>query len=146
MSAFVDTLDVKVDGMKIVVIGGSGLIGSRLTAALRTRGHDVVAASRRTGVDVLTGTGLADALGGAEVVVDASDTPSFEPQAAYDFFTTATSTLLAAERATGVGHHVALSIVGIDRVPSGYYQGKLRQESLLAAATCRDGAAGDAVP
>jgi len=120
--------------MRIVVIGGSGLIGSRLTALLRTHGHEVVAASRRTGVDVLTGAGLADALTGADVVVDVTDTPSFEPQAALDFFTTATTTLLDAERAAGVRHHVALSVVGIDREPQeGYRRAKVAQEALVVA-------------
>ncbi|GIG21659.1 LysR family transcriptional regulator [Cellulomonas chitinilytica] len=124
--------------MKLVVIGGSGLIGARLTAELRARGHDAVPASRRTGVDVVTGTGLAGALAGADVVVDATDTPSFEPQAAYDFFTTATTTLLAAERAAGVGHHVTLSIVGIDRSPQeGYRRAKVAQEELVVASGVR---------
>jgi uncharacterized protein YbjT (DUF2867 family) len=123
-----------VDEMKIVVIGGAGLIGSRLTTLLRDRGHDVVPASRRTGVDVLTGAGLAEALTGADVVVDVTDTPSFEPQAALDFFTTATTTITSAERAAGVPHHVVLSIVGIDREPQeGYRRAKVAQEELVAA-------------
>src|SRR5690349_5070114 len=111
--------------MKIVVIGGSGRIGSRLVALLRRQGHEVVAASRRTGVDIVAGAGLAQALEGAAVVVDAANAPSFEDAAALSFFTTSTRTLLAAENAAGVGHHVLVSLVGAGTVPdSGYFRAK----------------------
>src|SRR6185436_9789893 len=100
--------------MKIVVVGGLGLIGSQLVEQLGDRGHDAVAASRRTGVDALTAEGLAEALGGAQVVVDVTNSPAFEPAAVMEFFRTATRTLLAAEQTAGVGHHVALSVVGCD--------------------------------
>src|SRR5918997_1954834 len=103
--------------MKIVIIGGTGLIGSKVVAALCEQGHEAVAASPRLGVNTLTGEGLAEALDGASVVVDVSNAPSFEDQAVLEFFQTSTRNLLAAEGATGVGHHVALSIVGIDRSP-----------------------------
>lgn len=101
--------------MKIVVIGGTGLIGSKVVAILTEYGHQTLAASPRLGINTLTGEGLAEALDGASVVVDVSNSPSFEPAAVMDFFRTSTSNLLAAEAAAGVGHHVALSIVGIDR-------------------------------
>ncbi|MFY1622191.1 SDR family oxidoreductase [Micromonospora sp. WMMD723] len=121
--------------MKIVVIGGSGLIGSRLVTVLGRQGHDAVAASPRTGVDTLTGTGVAEALDGADVVVDVSNSPSFEADAVLAFFETSTRTLLAAEAKAGVRHHVALSIVGADRIPdSGYMRAKVAQEALIAAA------------
>ncbi|MEV4727545.1 SDR family oxidoreductase [Micromonospora humida] len=121
--------------MKIVVIGGSGLIGSRLVTVLGQQGHDAVAASPRTGVDALTGTGVAEALDGADVVVDVSNSPSFEADAVLAFFETSTRTLLAAEAKAGVRHHVALSIVGADRIPdSGYMRAKVAQEALIAAA------------
>jgi uncharacterized protein YbjT (DUF2867 family) len=120
--------------MKVVVVGGSGLIGSRLVARLRERGHEVVPASPSTGVDALTGRGVAEALAGAQVVVDVTNSPSFAPDDVLAFFRTSTTTLLAAERAAGVGHHVALSIVGTDRAPdSGYLRAKLAQEELVAA-------------
>jgi len=122
--------------MKIVVIGGHGLIGSRLVAQLGDDGHDVVAASRRTGVDAVTGEGLAEALAGAGAVVDASNSPSFEDDAVMDFFRTATGTLLAAEQAAGVGHHVAMSVVGCDRLTdSGYMRAKAAQEELITASS-----------
>lgn len=118
--------------MRIVVVGGRGRIGARLVTTLTRGGHDVVAASRRSGIDAVTGEGLAGALRGASVVVDVSDSPAFEDAAVMSFFTTATRNQLAAEAAAGVGHHVLLSIVGIDRVPElGYYRAKLAQEKLV---------------
>jgi uncharacterized protein YbjT (DUF2867 family)/nitrite reductase/ring-hydroxylating ferredoxin subunit len=121
--------------MKIVVVGGSGRIGSRLVGLLARDGHEAVAASRRTGVDVVTGEGLADAVRGAAAVVDVSDAPSFDDAAAMSFFTASTSTLLAAETAAGVGHHVMLSVVGADRLrDGGYFRAKCAQEALIAAA------------
>ena len=120
--------------MKIVVIGGTGLIGSNVVAMLQEQGHEAVAASPRLGVNTLTGEGLAAALAGAAVVVDVSNAPSFEDQAVLAFFQTSTRNLLAAEAAAGVGHHVALSIVGIDRSPdNGYFQAKIAQEQLIAS-------------
>ena len=120
--------------MKIVVIGGSGLIGSKLVNLLRKRGHEVVAASPNTGVNTLTNEGLKEALAGAEVVVDVANSPSFEDKAVMDFFTTSGRNLLAAEKATGVKHHVALSIVGTQRlVDSGYMRAKAAQENLIKA-------------
>jgi uncharacterized protein YbjT (DUF2867 family) len=118
--------------MKIVVIGGSGLIGSKLVTKLDERGHQTVAASPDTGVDTLTGEGLADALAGASVVVDVSNAPSFEDAAVLEFFDTSTRNLLASEAAAGVGHHVALSVVGTERLTeSGYFRAKLAQEELI---------------
>jgi uncharacterized protein YbjT (DUF2867 family) len=118
--------------MKLVVIGGSGLIGSKLVTELRDHGHEAVPASPNTGVNTLTGEGLADALGGADVVVDVSNSPSFEDAAVLEFFETSTHNLLDAEAAAGVGHHVALSVVGTDRLPdSGYLRAKLAQEKLI---------------
>ena len=120
--------------MKIVIIGGSGLIGSKVAARLREQGHQVVAASPDSGVNTLTGEGLAEALEGAAVVVDVSNSPSFEDAAVLHFFETATGNLLRAEAAAGVGHHVALSIVGNDRMPdSGYMRAKTAQEALIKA-------------
>ena len=120
--------------MKIVVIGGTGLIGSKVVATLREQGHDAVPASPRLGINTLTGEGLAEVLAGASVVVDVSNAPSFEEAAVLSFFVTSTRNLLAAEAAAGVGHHVALSIVGIDRAPdNGYFQAKLAQEKLIAS-------------
>jgi uncharacterized protein YbjT (DUF2867 family) len=120
--------------MKIVVIGGTGLIGSKVVAMLREQGHEAVPASPRLGINSLTGEGLAEALDGASAVVDVSNSPSFEPTAVLAFFETSTRNLLAAEAAAGVGHHVALSIVGIDRSPdNGYFQAKIAQEKLIAA-------------
>ena len=120
--------------MKIVVIGGTGLIGSKVVTMLHEQGHEAVAASPRLGVNTLTGEGLAAALAGAAVVVDVSNAPSFEDQAVLAFFQTSTRNLLAAEAAAGVGHHVALSIVGIDRSPdNGYFQAKIAQEQLIAS-------------
>lgn len=118
--------------MKIVVIGGSGLIGSRTVTLLRDAGHEVLAASPSTGVNTLTGEGLSEALAGAEVVVDVANSPSFEPKAVLAFFETSGRNLLAAERAAGVRHHVALSIVGADRMPdNAYFQAKVAQEKLV---------------
>jgi uncharacterized protein YbjT (DUF2867 family) len=118
--------------MKIVVIGGTGLIGSKLVVNLRERGHEVLPASPNSGVDTMTGKGVAEALRGASVVVDVSNSPSFEDQAVLKFFETSTRNLLAAELEAGVGHHVALSVVGADRVPeSGYLRAKVAQEKLI---------------
>jgi uncharacterized protein YbjT (DUF2867 family) len=120
--------------MKIVVIGGSGLIGKKLVNNLRQRGHEVVAASPSSGVNALTGEGLSGALTGANVVVDVSNSPSFEDKAVLEFFETSTRNLLAAERLAGVGHHVALSVVAADRLPdSGYMRAKVAQEGLIKA-------------
>ncbi|GHO94666.1 LysR family transcriptional regulator [Reticulibacter mediterranei] len=120
--------------MKIVVIGGSGRIGKRLVNNLRELGHQAVAASPSTGVNSLTGEGLAEALAGAQVVVDVTNAPSWEDRAVLAFFETSTRNLLAAEAAAGVGHHVALSIVGTDRLPeNGYYRAKVAQEHLIKA-------------
>ncbi|MFZ3120579.1 MAG: SDR family oxidoreductase [Variovorax sp.] len=121
--------------MKIVVIGGTGLIGSKLVRQLVARGHEAVAASPNTGVNTLTGEGLADALKGAQVVVDVANSPSFEDKAVMDFFETSGRNLLAAEAAAGVQHHVALSVVGTERLQgSGYFRAKLAQEKLIKAA------------
>jgi len=118
--------------MKIVVIGGTGLIGSKVVSKLGGRGYDVVAASPNSGVNTLTGEGLAEVLEGASVVVDVSNSPSFEDAAVMEFFQTSTSNLLAYEAAAGVGHHVALSIVGTERLPdSGYMRAKVAQEKLI---------------
>ena len=120
--------------MKIVVIGGTGLIGAKVVATLREQGHEAVPASPRLGVNTLTGEGLAEALDAASAVVDVSNSPSFEAAAVLAFFQTSTRNLLSAEAAAGVSHHVALSIVGIDRSPdNGYFQAKLAQETLIAA-------------
>jgi len=120
--------------MKIVVIGGTGLIGSKVVALLTNSGHQAVAASPRLGINTLTGEGLAEALAGASVVVDVSNAPSFEETAVLAFFETSTRNLLGAEAAAGVGHHVALSIVGIDRSPdNGYFKAKIAQEQLIAS-------------
>ena len=121
--------------MKIVVIGGTGLIGSKLVEKLRADGHDPLAASPATGVDTITGKGLADALQGAQVVVDVSNAPAWDDVAVMDFFRTSTRNILAAEMAAGVGHHVALSVVGTERLlDSGYFRAKLAQEEALKAA------------
>jgi uncharacterized protein YbjT (DUF2867 family) len=118
--------------MKIVVIGGSGLIGSKLVSKLREHSHEAVPASPDSGVNTLTGEGLTEALEGAAVVVDVSNSPSFEDAAVLDFFQTSTSNLLDAEAAAGVGHHVALSVVGTERLSeSGYFRGKIAQEKLI---------------
>ncbi|MEU7907213.1 SDR family oxidoreductase [Actinoplanes sp. NPDC049118] len=118
--------------MKIVVVGGTGLIGSKTVTRLGQLGHEVVAASPRSGVDALTGAGLAEALAGAAVVVDVSNSPSFQDAAVLEFFRTSTANLLGAEAAAGVGHHVALSVVGTARLPeSGYFRAKVAQEELI---------------
>ena len=118
--------------MKIVVIGGTGLIGSKVVTKLGEHGHDAVAASPDTGVNTLTGDGLAEVLEGADVVVDVSNSPSFEDAAVLDFFERSTGNLLAAEAAAGVGHHVALSVVGTERMgDKGYFRAKTVQETLI---------------
>ncbi len=126
--------------MKIVVIGGSGLIGAKVVSNLREDGHEVVAASPSTGVNTLTGEGLAEALKGAQVVVDVANSPSFEDKPAMDFFETSGRNLLPAEKTAGVKHHVALSVVGTDRLTgsgagslSGYFRAKMAQENLIKA-------------
>ena len=116
--------------MKIVIIGGSGLIGAKTAERLRRKGHEVVAASPKSGVNTITGEGLAAALTGAQVVVDVANSPSFEAKAVLEFFETSGRNLFAAETAAGVGHHVALSVVGVDRPPGNdYFRGKLAQEN-----------------
>jgi len=118
--------------MKIVIIGGRGLIGSKVAAKLSAQGHDVIAASRRSGVDSLTGEGLANAVAGADVLVDAADSPLFDDEPVMHFFTTATANLLSVEREAGVKHHVALSVVGALVMPdSGYNTAKAAQENLI---------------
>ena len=118
--------------MKIVIIGGSGLIGSKLVTKLREHGHEAVAASPDSGVNTITGEGLADALHGASVVIDVSNSPSFEEAAVMQFFTTSTRNLLESEKASGVNHHVALSVVGTERIPdSPYLRAKSAQETLI---------------
>jgi uncharacterized protein YbjT (DUF2867 family) len=120
--------------MKIVVIGGSGLIGTKLVDILQRKGHEVVAASPKSGVNTITREGLAAALSGAQVVVDVANSPSFEDKAVLEFFETSGRNLLAAAAAAGVGHHVALSVVGADRLPdSGYLRAKVAQENLIKA-------------
>src|SRR3954463_14625165 len=120
--------------MKIVVIGGTGLIGTKVVNNLRQRGHEVVAASPSTGVNTLTGEGLAAALAGGQVVIDVANSPSFEDKAVMDFFRTSGRNLLAAEAVASVGHHVALSVVGADRLPeSGYLRAKVAQEEMVKA-------------
>jgi uncharacterized protein YbjT (DUF2867 family) len=120
--------------MKIVVIGGTGLIGTKLVNNLRERGHEVLAASPKSGVNSFTGEGLAEALRGAQVVVDVANAPSWEDNAVLEFFETAGRNLLAAEAVAGVRHHVALSIVGDDRLPaSGYLRAKVAQENVIKA-------------
>lgn len=118
--------------MKIVVIGGSGLIGTKVVGILRQNGHEVVAASPDSGVNTITGEGLSEALSGAEVVVDLANSPSFEDKAVLEFFETSGRNLLTAETAAGVKHHIALSVVGTDRLPdSGYLRAKVAQEKLI---------------
>ncbi|HEX4288151.1 MAG TPA: SDR family oxidoreductase, partial [Trebonia sp.] len=121
--------------MKIVVIGGTGLIGSKVVTRLRASGHDALAASPNTGVDIITGKGLAEALDGAQVVVDVANAPDWGDAAVMDFFQTSARNILAAEAAAEVGHHVALSVVGTDRLQgSGYFRAKLAQEEAIKAA------------
>ena len=120
--------------MKIVVIGGTGLIGSKTVAILRQGGHEVVAASPKSGINTITGEGLKEAMAGAQVVIDLANSPSFEDKAVLEFFETSGRNLLAAEAAAGVRHHVALSIVGTDRTPdNGYFRAKVAQEKLIEA-------------
>jgi len=119
--------------MKIVVIGGTGLIGSKTVAILRQGGHEVIAASPNRSVNTLTGEGLKEAVAGAQVVIDLANSPSFEDKAVLEFFETAGHNLLAAEAAAGVRHHVALSIVGTDRSDNGYFRAKVAQEKLIEA-------------
>ena len=117
--------------MKIVVIGGTGLIGSKTVAILRQRGYEVVAASPNTGVNTITGEGLKQAMAGTQVVIDLANSPSFEDKAVLEFFETSGRNLLAAETAAGVRHHIALSIVGTDRSDNGYFRAKVAQEKLI---------------
>jgi len=117
--------------MKIVVIGGTGLIGSKTVAILRQGGHEVLAASPKSGVDTITGKGVKEALAGAQVVIDLSNSPSFEDKAVLEFFQTSGRNLLAAEAVAGVRHHVALSIVATDRTDNGYFRAKIAQEKLI---------------
>ena len=120
--------------MKIVVIGATGLIGSRLVKLLSQERHEVVAASRTSGVDIITGAGLNEAMSGAQIVIDVSNSSLYEPQAVMEFFQTSTRNLMEAARAAGVRHHVLLSIVGVGRVPGqAYYQAKAAQERLVEA-------------
>jgi uncharacterized protein YbjT (DUF2867 family) len=122
--------------IKIVVIGGTGLIGSKVVEKLRAHGHDAVAAAPNTGVNTLTGEGLAEVLKGASVVVDVSNSPSWEDNAVLKFFETSTRNLLAYEAAAGVGHHVALSVVGTERLlESGYFRAKIAQENLIKSSS-----------
>src|SRR5499426_2465501 len=128
----VDTVGHRRFSMRIVIIGGTGLIGSKLVATLRAQGHDVVAASPDSGVNTITGQGLAEALKSASVVVDVSNSPSLEGSAALTFFETSTRNLLAAEAEAGVRHHVALSVVGTERLlESSYFRAKIAQENLI---------------
>ncbi|MDZ5453218.1 SDR family oxidoreductase [Labrys sp. ZIDIC5] len=121
--------------MKIVIIGGTGLIGTKTVARLQAKGHEVLAASPNTGVNTITGEGLAEALEGAQVVIDLANSPSFEDKAVLEFFETSGRNLMAAEKAAGVGHHIALSVVGTERLQdSGYFRAKLAQETLIKAA------------
>src|SRR6202795_3125543 len=120
--------------MKIVIIGGTGLIGSKTAPILRQGGHEVVAASPKSGVNTITGEGLKEALAGAQVVIDLANSPSFEDKAVLEFFQTSGRNLFPAEAAAGVRHHVALSIVGTDRTPdNGYFRAKVAQEKLIEA-------------
>ncbi|MGA3342729.1 MAG: SDR family oxidoreductase [Methylocella sp.] len=117
--------------MKIVVIGGTGLIGSKVVEKLKQKGHEAIAAAPNTGVNTITGEGLKEAMAGAQVVIDLANSPSFEDKAVLEFFETSGRNLLAAEAAAGVRHHVALSIVGIDRTDNGYFRAKVAQEKLI---------------
>jgi uncharacterized protein YbjT (DUF2867 family) len=119
--------------MKIVVIGGTGLIGSKTVAILRQGGHEVVAASHRSGINSITGKGLNEAMAGAQVVIDLANSPSFEDKAVVEFFEVSGRNLFAGEAAASVRHHVALSIVGIDRTDNGYFRAKVVQEKLIKA-------------
>jgi uncharacterized protein YbjT (DUF2867 family) len=120
--------------MKIVVIGGTGLVGSKVVSNLRQKGHEVIAAAPNTGVNTITGEGLTEALAGAQIVIDVANSPSFADEAVLNFFKTAGHNLAAAERIAGVRHHIALSVVGTDRLPeSGYLRAKFAQEELIRA-------------
>jgi uncharacterized protein YbjT (DUF2867 family) len=119
--------------MKIVVIGGTGLIGSKTVAILRQGGHEVVAGSPKSGINSITGEGLKEAMAGAQAVIDLTNSPSFEDKAVLEFFETSGRNLLAAEAAAGIRHHVALSIVAIDRTDNGYFRAKVAQEKLIVA-------------
>jgi uncharacterized protein YbjT (DUF2867 family) len=119
--------------MKIVVIGGTGLIGSKTVAVLRHGGHEVIAGSPKNGINSITGEGLEEAMAGAQVVIDLTNSPSFEDRVVLEFFETSGRNLLPAESAAGVRHHVALSIVAIDRTDNGYFRAKVAQEKLIAA-------------
>jgi uncharacterized protein YbjT (DUF2867 family) len=119
--------------MKIVVVGGTGLIGSKVVEGLKQKGHEAIAAALNTGFNTITGEGLKEAMAGAQVVIDLENSPSFEDKAVLEFFETAGRNLLAAETAAGIGHHVALSIVGIDRSDNGYFRAKVAQEKLIKA-------------
>ncbi len=120
--------------MKIVVIGGTGLVGSKVVSNLRQKGHEVIAAAPNTGVNTITGEGLTEALAGAQIVIDVANSPSFADEAVLNFFKTAGRNLAAAERIAGVRHHIALSVVGTDRLPeSGYLRAKFAQEELIRA-------------
>ena len=122
--------------MKVLIVGGTGLIGSKTAVILRNMGHEVVAASPNTGVNTITGEGLKEAVTGTQVVVDLANSPSFEDEAVLEFFETSGRNLLAAEAAAGVAHHVALSIVGTDRTPdNGYFRAKVAQEKLIEASS-----------
>jgi uncharacterized protein YbjT (DUF2867 family) len=117
--------------MKIVVVGGTGLIGSKVVEKLKQKGHEVIAAAPKTGVNTITGEGLKEAMAGAQVVIDLENSPSFDDKAVLEFFEAAGRNLLAAETAAGVQNHVALSIVGIDRTDNGYFRAKVAQEKLI---------------
>src|SRR5205814_8414842 len=133
MDGYADDLAGVIEGLDpIVVIGGTGLIGSKTVAILRQGGHEVVAASPNTGVNTITGHGLKEAMAGTQVVIDLANSPPFEDRAVLEFFETSGRNLLAAEAAAGVQHHVALSIVGTDRTPdNGYFGAKVAQEKLI---------------
>src|SRR5580765_3557175 len=122
--------------MKILIVGGTGLIGSKMVPILRQRGHEAVAASPNTGVNSITGEGLKEAMAGTQVVIDLANSPSFEDKAVLEFFETSGRNVHAAETAAGVRHHVALSIVGTDRSPdNGYFRAKVAQEKLIEASS-----------
>src|SRR5499427_554082 len=131
----VSLLSTRINGgkvMKIVVIGGTGLIGSKVVANLKQKGHEVLAAAPNTGINTITGEGLKEAMAGTQVVIDLANSPSFEDKAVLEFFETSGRNLLSAEAAGGVRHHVALSIVGTDRTPdNGYFRAKVAQEKLI---------------
>jgi uncharacterized protein YbjT (DUF2867 family) len=121
-----------IEGMKITVVGASGLIGTKVVEHLKSAGHDVVASSRSSGVDVLTGDGLADALAGADALVDVTNSPKLDGGPAMEFFTKSATNIVAAAKSAGVGHYVALSIVGVDALPdSGYFRAKVAQERII---------------